>query len=99
MGGFHSHQKAQVGRIPPPTRSAHCQLTHARAVAAPRAACMRSYGLVYGILVLLGVGTLMPWNVFITEKEFWDVRLHQDPFNPYVAHNFMSLFAIVFNVT
>lgn len=59
----------------------------------------RRWGLVYGILVLLGVGTLMPWNVFMTEKEFWDIRLHQDPFNPFIAHNFMNLFAVTFNLT
>jgi len=41
----------------------------------------------------------MPWNVFITEKEFWDVRLHQDPFNPLIAHNFMNIFALTFNTT
>jgi hypothetical protein len=58
----------------------------------------RSYGAVYGILLFIGIGTLMPWNVFITEKEFWDIRLHQDPFNPFVAHNFMNLFAMTFNI-
>lgn len=27
-----------------------------------------SYGIVYIIFVLLGTGTLLPWNVFLTEK-------------------------------
>ena len=26
------------------------------------------YGVVYFIFVLLGTGTLLPWNVFLTEK-------------------------------
>lgn len=51
----------------------------------------------YIILVLLGVGTLLPWNVFITEKEFFDIRLHVDPSIPLVANNFISLFGLVFN--
>lgn len=33
------------------------------------------FGAVYIIFVLLGTGTLLPFNVFLTEKEFYDVRL------------------------
>jgi equilibrative nucleoside transporter 1/2/3 len=55
------------------------------------------FGLVYGILVILGIGTLLPWNVMITEKEFFDVRLHVEPYLPAVAGNFMSLFGLTFN--
>lgn len=51
----------------------------------------------YGILVTLGVGTLLPWNVMITEKEFFDVRLHVEPYDARVAGNFMSLFGLTFN--
>ncbi|KAI8465261.1 MAG: hypothetical protein J3K34DRAFT_525488 [Monoraphidium minutum] len=57
----------------------------------------RRFGLVYGILVMLGVGTLLPWNVMITEKEFFDVRLHVEPYNPAVAGNFLSIFGLTFN--
>jgi hypothetical protein len=35
--------------------------------------------------------------VFLTEKEFYDVRFQVPPFSPYVANNFMSLFALAFN--
>lgn len=56
-----------------------------------------SFGLVYGILVVLGIGTLLPWNVMITEKEFFDVRLHVEPANARIANNFMSLFGLTFN--
>ncbi|KAG2490316.1 hypothetical protein HYH03_011267 [Edaphochlamys debaryana] len=55
------------------------------------------YGVVYWIFVLLGTGTLLPWNVFLTEKEFYDVRLHVPPFNNYITENFMSIFCLVFN--
>lgn len=59
--------------------------------------CNCRYGLVYGILVILGIGTLLPWNVFITETEFFDVRLHVEPSSPTIANNFISLFGLVFN--
>jgi hypothetical protein len=58
--------------------------------------CCR-FGLVYGILVVLGIGTLLPLNVFLTEKEFFDIRLHVEPVQPTVANNFLSLFGLVFN--
>lgn len=51
----------------------------------------------YGILVILGVGTLLPWNAFITEKEFFDVRLHMDPSIPMVSGNFLNIFGLTFN--
>lgn len=51
----------------------------------------------YIVFVLLGTGTLLPWNVFLTEKEFYDVRFQQKPFNSMIADNFMSLFALSFN--
>lgn len=53
----------------------------------------------YYILLVLGVGTLLPWNVFLTEKEFFDIRLHVEPSNPTIANNFVSLFGLVFNIS
>lgn len=53
----------------------------------------------YIIFVLLGTATLLPWNVFLTEKEFWDVRFQVQPSNEFVADNFMSLFALAFNAS
>lgn len=63
----------------------------------PPSAHKKRYGLVYGILVTLGVGTLLPWNVMITEKEFFDVRLHVPPYDARVAGNFMNWFGLTFN--
>ncbi len=57
----------------------------------------RRFGIVYFVFVLLGATTLLPFNVFMTEKEFYDVRLHSEPFDPYVASNFMGLFGLVYN--
>lgn len=54
-------------------------------------------GVVYFIFVLLGTATLLPWNVFLTEKEFYDVRFQVKPFNDFLADNFMGLFALSFN--
>ncbi len=56
------------------------------------------FGIVYFIFLLLGTGVLLPFNVFLTEKEFYDVRLQVPPFNSFVVDNFMSLFAISFNI-
>ena len=45
----------------------------------------------------MGTATLLPWNVFLTEKEFYDVRFQVKPYDAFVADNFMSLFALAFN--
>lgn len=58
---------------------------------------LSSFGVVYIIFVLLGTATLLPWNVFLTEKEFYDVRFQVKPYDAFVADNFMSLFALAFN--
>lgn len=56
------------------------------------------FGVVYFIFVLLGTATLLPWNVFLTEKEFYDVRFQVPPFTSFVVENFMSLFCLAFNI-
>ena len=56
------------------------------------------FGIVFIIFVLLGTGTLLPFNVFLTEKEFYDVRLQVPPYSDFISDNFMSLFAISFNI-
>lgn len=52
--------------------------------------------IVYGILCLLGVATLLPWNVFITENEFFDVRVHQPPTYSALADNFETSIVLIF---
>lgn len=34
-----------------------------------------SYNLVYIIFFLMGIGSLLPWNFFITAKEYWLYKL------------------------
>lgn len=52
--------------------------------------------MVYGILCLLGVATLLPWNVFINENEYFDVRVHVKPTYLNIADNFESAIVLVF---
>ena len=33
------------------------------------------FHLTYGVTFLAGVGTLLPWNVFITELSYFDLRI------------------------
>jgi hypothetical protein len=51
---------------------------------------------VYGILCLMGVATLLPWNVFITENEFFNIRVHQPPTYITIADSFETAVVLVF---
>ncbi|CAK0783744.1 hypothetical protein CVIRNUC_006943 [Coccomyxa viridis] len=51
---------------------------------------------VYWILCLLGVATLLPWNVFITESEFFDIRVHVPPTYGSIADSFETAIVLVF---
>ena len=57
-----------------------------------------SYSIVYIIIFLLGVGVLLPWNIFITETAYFNSRVHVKPYPPELANNFESLFATVFQI-
>ncbi len=47
-------------------------------------------------MCLLGVATLLPWNVFITENEFFDIRVHVKPTYRSIADNFESAIVLTF---
>ena len=49
--------------------------------------------LVYITFGALGVATLLPWNVVLTETEYFLVRSHQAPFSQRIADNFPSVLA------
>ncbi|CAL5222718.1 g5121 [Coccomyxa viridis] len=51
---------------------------------------------VYWILCLLGVATLLPWNVFITESEFFDIRVHVPPTYDKIADSAETAIVLVF---
>ena len=54
------------------------------------------FHLTYGVTFLAGVGTLLPWNVFITERADFDLRLFVPPYAPAVADAFESVFGMTF---
>ncbi len=52
--------------------------------------------IVYWILCLLGVATLLPWNVFITESEFFDIRVHVSPTYDKIADSAETAIVLAF---
>jgi equilibrative nucleoside transporter 1/2/3 len=54
------------------------------------------FHLTYCITFLAGMGTLLPWNVFITERAYFDLRLFVPPYAPAVADEFESVFGMTF---
>ncbi|XP_016088409.1 equilibrative nucleoside transporter 3-like [Sinocyclocheilus grahami] len=51
-----------------------------------------SYNLVYIIFFLMGIGSLLPWNVFITAKQYWLYKLsnNSSPSGQEEPHNDLS---------
>ena len=47
-------------------------------------------------MFLAGVGTLLPWNVFITERAYFDTRLAVPPATPALSRSFESVFGITY---
>lgn len=50
------------------------------------------------IMALLGVGTLLPFNVFITERAFYEVRAHKSPTWHGAADNIENLLVVIFQL-
>lgn len=52
-----------------------------------------SYNLVYIIFFLMGIGSLLPWNVFITAKQYWLYKLsnNSSPSGQEEPHNDLSV--------
>ena len=42
---------------------------------------------------------MFPWNVFITERAYFDVRLFAPPFTPALANSFESVFGMAYLLT
>ena len=57
------------------------------------------WGLCYLVFLLAGAGTMFPWNVFITERAYFDVRLFAPPFTPALADSFESVFGVAYLLT
>ncbi|KAG9275073.1 equilibrative nucleoside transporter 3 [Astyanax mexicanus] len=59
--------------------------THSQQPGGPLSARHRpqdSYCMVYGIFFLLGIGSLLPWNFFITAKQYWLYKLSNSSSTP-----------------
>lgn len=53
---------------------------------------------VYAIFLLLGTGTLLPFNVFITERDFFEVRSIVQPTWSSAAHNVENTIVTIFQL-
>ncbi|KAJ7373079.1 hypothetical protein OS493_014226 [Desmophyllum pertusum] len=56
------------------------------------------FNLVYFIMVIQGVGTLLPWNMFITAHAYFQEKLKDDEGMKHNFENFFSVAAMVPNV-
>ena len=69
----------------------------ARAATVPSAddAHRRQRTAIYGAFFAIGIGTLCPWNVFITERAYFARRFTSGdaPARAYVGNNFEGMFA------
>ena len=52
--------------------------------------------MVWAIMCLLGIATLLPWNVFISFSGFFNVRVHVDPTYQAIADGFENAISIIF---
>jgi solute carrier family 29 (equilibrative nucleoside transporter), member 1/2/3 len=53
---------------------------------------------VYCTMCALGVGTLLPWNLFITERGYFDVRVRVRPTFEALAESFENVIVLVFQM-
>ncbi len=43
------------------------------------------------IIILQGLAAALPWNVYVTEAEFFTLRVHIPPYNRVLADNFENV--------
>ncbi|CAL8462533.1 g2066 [Coccomyxa elongata] len=51
--------------------------------------------LVYAIIVLQGLASAVPWNVYVTESEYFGLRVHVPPFSRILADNFENVNLVI----
>ncbi len=56
---------------------------------------VRRWHLVYAIIVLQGLASAVPWNVFVTESEYFGLRVHVPPFSRILADNFENVNLVI----
>eukprot|EP01025_Chloroclados_australasicus_P003938 TRINITY_DN10941_c0_g1_i1.p1 TRINITY_DN10941_c0_g1~~TRINITY_DN10941_c0_g1_i1.p1 ORF type:complete len:647 (+),score=33.86 TRINITY_DN10941_c0_g1_i1:446-2386(+) len=57
------------------------------------------FGLVWLIMVFLGMGTLFPWNIFIMQIYYFETRLQVKPTWQFMEDNFENILVIGFQVS
>ena len=50
-----------------------------------------SWHLVQAIIIVQGLASALPWNVYVTESEYFTLRVHVPPFNRVLADNFENV--------
>jgi equilibrative nucleoside transporter 1/2/3 len=50
---------------------------------------------VYAIVVLQGLASAVPWNVFVTESEYFGLRVHVPPSSRVLADNFENVNLVI----
>jgi len=56
-----------------------------------RAAVDHRWNIVYTIIVLQGLASAVPWNVYVTESEYFGLRVHVPPYSRILADNFENV--------
>eukprot|EP01024_Parvocaulis_polyphysoides_P074132 TRINITY_DN95650_c0_g1_i1.p1 TRINITY_DN95650_c0_g1~~TRINITY_DN95650_c0_g1_i1.p1 ORF type:complete len:170 (-),score=9.06 TRINITY_DN95650_c0_g1_i1:30-539(-) len=57
------------------------------------------FGVVWVIMMFLGMGTLFPWNVFIMLKYYFEIRLGAPPTWIFIQTDFENIIVIVYQVS
>lgn len=57
--------------------------------------CTCRWLLAYAIMVLQGLASAIPWNVYITETEYFNLRAHQPPTQQLLADNLETIELLV----
>ena len=61
----------------------------------PDRCARRRWHLVYVIVVLQGLASAVPWNVFVTESEYFGLRVHVPPYSRVLADNFENVNLVI----
>lgn len=92
ISGHHEVPKcSSLGNVNSSCRVATRERTHSTYIA--ESFVRRRFYSVLGIICLLGISSLLPWNVLITQAEYLFVRAHQQPTNHWAADQIVTLVA------
>jgi hypothetical protein len=69
----------------------HCEVNNTVITIIPNLLNVCRVNLVYWLMCLLGISALLPYNVMLTEAEYFIVRTHQPPTITALADNFETV--------